>query len=187
MKVHSSKRSRTHSHHPLPQSKPAVSRLADTIVHKSDNKARDNNSNSRPSEKRFVRALHNVYPPSKSVLGIPSPEHADPQFLGQPSVVKEVVVQRVGAGGMVPEEVVECPTIHRKRWIERTSVVVVFLSSDFGLERYAARAVVDADVTAADAEVEEHVVDVDWTVEKAVDALAAKFVVLQAYQFWDRS
>jgi hypothetical protein len=30
-------------------------------------------------------------------------------------------------------------------------------------------------------------VDVDWTVEKAVDALAAKFVVLQAYQFWDRS
>jgi len=81
---------------------------------------------------------------------------------------------------MVPEEMVERPAVHGEWRLERASVVVILLSSHF--ERYAARAVVDAHLTSAVTEVEENVVDVDWSVEKAVDALATEFVILQAYQ-----
>ena len=59
---------------------------------------------------------------------------------------------------------VEYPAIHREVWLERTSVVVVVPSFDFGLRRDTARPVVDTDLSSASAEMEEDVMDINWPV-----------------------
>jgi hypothetical protein len=85
---------------------------------------------------------------------------------------------------MAPEKVVKCSAVHGQRWIERALIVMVVLCFNFGLGRYTTRAVKDADLSSAGAEVEQDVMNIRWPVEEAIYALASKFIVLFMYQPW---
>ena len=97
MKVHSSKRSSAHSHHPLPKSESTVPSVGELVVHKRDNEAQDDDSNRGPSDHRLVRALDDVDTISKRVFCVSVRQHAALELFGQTSVPEQVVRGRVGA------------------------------------------------------------------------------------------
>lgn len=86
---------------------------------------------------------------------------------------------------MVPEIVVERSAIHRQWWVERTSMIVVSSGCDLGLGRGRTRTIVDADLLPAGPEVEVDVMNINWSVQEAIETFAPEFAVLRIYQFWN--
>lgn len=95
MKVHSSKRSSAHSHHPLPKSESTVPSVGELVVHKRDNEAQDDDSNRGPSEHRLIWAHDDVNTIPESVFRVSVCQHADIQLLGKTPVPEQVVARRV--------------------------------------------------------------------------------------------